>query len=157
MAEFSKLVVPLDAPYIDNVIVYWKLIVFEYVPRLYESFLKYERAKALRNDMRIKQAKEQYRDAFDAYVSTVVSLISALSPYILYVYYSQRKRFEQYPDPVKEFITDILEVGMPKIVDEFIVTDPIEEYPFSVIVEDVKTLGLLLAELGIISPREVLG
>ena len=156
MAELSKVVVPPETPYIDAVLSFWKLIVFEYFPKLVELHLAYSKVKGEIGNVEKQSIANEYSDVFKAYASTMLSLIASIAPYVLYVYYTDENRFKRFPDDVQDWVIELVTDESKSWIKSFEVRNPIEEYPPSEVLEDIKTVGLILAEVGLISPKELM-
>jgi len=135
----------------DTILAFWKFLVFELMFKYLRLWQEYENALYSRDEAKTDTLFPELYELKQQIISLAYSIIAGLLPYIYAIYYN-KKRMEELPLSLREFIRWVAE--NKNLAEEFArIGEDIDLNP-SKLHELVSNIALLLNYLGIIETRE---
>jgi len=147
--ELFKRILPPDASYGDALLSYWKFLTLDLLFRYNKKYTEYKRLlKQEIDQVRLETLKKELIELREEIASVLLSLVMAIYPHLMHLYYAEKHKLKNYPQPVQEWIKDLVERGTSYLEEQLMeLSKNIEEKE---LLQIIASVGVVLIELSLI-------
>jgi len=147
--DIFKRILPPDASYGDALLSYWKYLTLDLLFRYNKMYTEYKRALKQEIDhTKVEALKKELIELRGDIASVLLSLIISIYPHLMHLYYVEKYKLKNYPQPVQEWIKDLVERGTSYLEEQLMeLSKNIEEKE---LLQIIASVGVVLIELSLI-------